>query len=72
MGIIIAGDKKIPPITDIRSVCALPVAGRYRIIDFVLSNMAHAGMVNIGVATKSNYSSIMEHIKSGKPWDLES
>lgn len=71
MGIIIAGDKKIPPITDIRSVCALPVAGRYRIIDFVLSNMANAGIVNIGVATKTKYSSLMDHIKSGKPWDLD-
>ncbi len=71
MGIIIAGDKKIPPITDIRSVCALPIAGRYRIIDFVLSNMANAGIVNVGVATKTKYSSLMDHIKSGKPWDLD-
>ena len=44
---------------------------RYRIIDFVLSNMANAGITNIGVATESNYSSLMDHIKSGKPWDLD-
>ena len=56
MGIIIAGEEKIPPITDIRSIAALPIAGRYRIIDFVLSNMANAGIVNVGVVTPSNYS----------------
>ncbi len=71
MGIIIARDAKIPPITDIRSIAAMPIAGRYRIIDFVLSNMANAGIVNIGVATTSKYSSLMDHIKSGKPWDLD-
>lgn len=71
MGIILTNSDKIPPITDIRANNALPVAGRYRIIDFVLSNMANAGITNIGVATESNYSSLMDHIKSGKPWDLD-
>ncbi len=71
MGIILTNQDKIPPITDIRANSALPVAGRYRIIDFVLSNMANAGITNIGVATESNYSSLMDHIKSGKPWDLD-
>lgn len=71
MGIILTSNDKIPPITDIRANSALPIAGRYRIIDFVLSNMANAGIVNIGVATESNYSSLMDHIKSGKPWDLD-
>lgn len=71
MGIILAGTEKIPPITDNRAALALPIAGRYRIIDFVLSNMANAGISNIGVATKENYSSLMNHIKSGRPWDLD-
>lgn len=71
MGIILTSEDRIPPITDIRANSALPVAGRYRIIDFVLSNMANAGITNIGVATESNYSSLMDHIKSGKPWDLD-
>ncbi len=71
MGIILTNEDKIPPITDIRANSALPIAGRYRIIDFVLSNMANAGITNIGVATKTNYSSLMDHIKSGKPWDLD-
>ena len=71
MGIILTGDEKIAPLTNIRANSALPIAGRYRIIDFVLSNMANAGIVNIGIATESNYSSLMDHTKSGKPWDLD-
>ena len=71
MGIILTGDEKIAPLTDIRANSALPIAGRYRIIDFVLSNMVNAGIVNVGVATESNYSSLMDHIRSGKPWDLD-
>lgn len=71
MGIILANNDRIPPVTDIRANSALPIAGRYRIIDFVLSCMANAGITNIGVATETNYSSLMDHIKSGKPWDLD-
>lgn len=71
MGIILTGDEKIAPLTDIRANSALPIAGRYRIIDFVLSNMANAGIINVGIATESNYSSLMDHTKSGKPWDLD-
>lgn len=71
MGLIITNDDKIPPITDIRAVGALPIAGSYRTIDFILSNMSNAGIVNIGVITESNYSSLMDHMKSGNPWDLD-
>lgn len=71
MGIILTGNEAITPLTDIRANSALPIAGRYRIIDFVLSNMANAGMVNVGIATESNYSSLMDHTRSGKPWDLD-
>lgn len=71
MGIILAKTDKIPPVTDNRAILALPVAGRYRIIDFVISNMVNAGIINIGVAAQENYSSLMDHIKSGRPWDLD-
>lgn len=71
MGIIVANDERIPPVTDKRSVSALPIAGSYRIIDFVISNMVRAGIINVGVVTDSNYSSLMDHLKSGKPWDLD-
>lgn len=71
MGVILTSEDRIPPITDIRANSALPIAGRYRIIDFALSNMANAGVTNIGIVTESNYSSLMDHVKSGKPWDLD-
>lgn len=71
MGIILTGDEQISPLTDIRANSALPIAGRYRIIDFVLSNMVNAGITNIGIATATNYSSLMDHTRSGKPWDLD-
>jgi glucose-1-phosphate adenylyltransferase len=71
MGLILVSNDKLPPITDIRSSAALPIAGRYRIIDFILSNMANSGINNIGVVTLSNYSSLMDHLRSGNPWDLD-
>lgn len=71
MGIILTNEDRIPPITDARANSALPIAGRYRIIDFILSNMANSGITRIGVATETKYSSLMDHIKSGKPWDLD-
>ncbi len=71
MAIILTSDETIPPLTDIRAISALPIAGRYRLIDFILSNLSNAGISNVGVATASNYTSLMDHIKSGKPWDLD-
>ncbi|NLJ58719.1 MAG: glucose-1-phosphate adenylyltransferase subunit GlgD [Tissierellia bacterium] len=53
-----------------RSVAAIPFGGRYRLIDFSLSNMVNSGINKICVITKSNYRSLMEHIGSGKDWDL--
>ncbi len=71
MGIILTNDGNIPPITDKRAVAALPFAGRYRVIDFVLSSMSNAGITNVGIITKSKYMSLMDHVESGKPWDLD-
>lgn len=53
-----------------RSVAAIPYGGRYRLIDFTLSNMVNSGMNKMCVITKSNYRSLMEHVGSGKDWDL--
>jgi len=53
-----------------RTVAAIPFAGRYWLIDFVLSNMINSGIYKVGVITKSNYQPLMEHIGSGKDWDL--
>lgn len=71
MGIILSSTQTIPPITDSRSVDALPVAGRYRVVDFVISCMSNAKIQNIGIATSFNYSSLLRHLRVGEPWDLD-
>ncbi len=54
-----------------RSLASIPMAGRYRIIDFVLSNMVNSGIQKVGIFTQSNSRSLMDHLGSGKPWDLD-
>ncbi|MFA9422627.1 MAG: glucose-1-phosphate adenylyltransferase subunit GlgD [Sedimentibacter sp.] len=53
-----------------RSVAAIPFCGRYRLIDFPLSNMVNSGLNKICIITRSNYRSLMEHVGSGKDWDM--
>ena len=53
-----------------RTVAAIPFAGRYRLIDFALSNLINADVSKINVVVNYNYRSLMEHIGSGKDWDL--
>ena len=57
-------------LTNVRPLAALPVNGRYRIIDFVLSSMVNSGMRNVAVVTSNNYHSLMGHLGSGKQWNL--
>ncbi|MEN1762099.1 glucose-1-phosphate adenylyltransferase subunit GlgD [Anoxynatronum sibiricum] len=72
MGIINDTDieQKLKDLTRVRSTAAVPFGGRYRIIDFVLSNMANAGIKNIGILTQSYNRSLLDHVDSGKEWDL--
>ncbi len=65
-----AYDSAIPELTNLRTMGSVPFGGRYRMIDFALSNMVNGGITKVGVATKSNYQSLMDHLGSGKPWDL--
>ncbi|WP_053367485.1 sugar phosphate nucleotidyltransferase [Bacillus sp. FJAT-27245] len=53
-----------------RPVAALPFAGRYRLIDFVLSSMVNSGISSVAVFPMSGYRSLMDHLGSGKNWDL--
>ncbi|MDF2904722.1 MAG: glgD [Herbinix sp.] len=73
MGIIYTGDSNVSlqELTLRRSVAALPFGGRYRIIDFTLSNMINSGIVNVGIITQNNYHSLMDHLDTGKQWDLD-
>ena len=57
-------------LTSFRSLAAVPVGGRYRIIDFVLSNMVNSGIINVGIATGFNNQSLSDHLGSGKDWDM--
>lgn len=72
MGIIYTGenDARLRELTLIRAIAALPVAGRFRVIDFLISSMVNGGMKNIGVIMQKNYHSLMDHLGSGKEWDL--
>ena len=72
MGVIYTGenDARLRELTLTRAIAALPVAGRYRVIDFLVSSMVNSGMKNVGVIMQKNYHSLMDHLGSGKEWDL--
>jgi len=63
-------DQSIPEMTRRRTMASIPFGCRYRLIDFVLSNMVNADITNVGVITHYNYQSLMDHIGNGKDWDL--
>ena len=73
MGIIKTGGiyEGLKELTISRSSAAIPFGGRYRIIDFILSDMVNSGIRNVGVITQNNYHSLMDHLGSGKEWDLD-
>lgn len=63
-------DNNVPELTHKRTMASVPYGGRYRLIDFTLSNMVNAGISKIGIITHYNYQSLMDHLGSGKDWDL--
>lgn len=72
MGIIFSNthDASIQELTKIRTLGSVPFGGRYRMIDFPLSNMVNSGITKVAVIAKSNYLSLLDHLKSGREWDL--
>lgn len=72
MSIIFASDNesKLNELTLHRTTASLPFCGRYRFIDFTLSNLVNSQITTIGIVTKNNYSSLMDHIRMGRDWDL--
>ena len=71
-GLIVTGERttRLKDLTLSRSTAAVPFGGRYRAIDFILSNMVNAGITSVGLITEKNYHSLMDHLGSGKEWDL--
>lgn len=72
LGIIFSDmhDENVRELTENRTTASIPFGGRYRLIDFPLSNMVNSGITRVGVVTKNNYQSLLDHLKSGKEWDL--
>lgn len=66
-----ANDNLIKKLTTKRSMASIPYGSRYRLIDFSLSNLVNAGITRIGILTKENYRSLMDHVGSGIYWDLD-
>ena len=71
-GLIFANthDKNIAEMTRLRTMASVPFGGRYRLIDFALSNMVNSDITKVGVITHYNYQSLLDHIGNGKDWDL--
>ena len=65
------GGEQLSVLTAERAVSAVPFGGKYRIIDFVLSNLCHSGAEHVGVITQHAPISLHDHIGSGRPWDLD-
>ena len=63
-------DNLVPELAGDRLMASIPCAGRYRIIDFLLSSLANCGISNIAIVVRENYHSLMDHLGSGRAWDL--
>lgn len=73
LGLILADHNRVTlgELTQPRALAAMPFAGRYRIIDFMLSSMVNSGIKSIGVLTTNKYRSLMDHVGTGSSWDLD-
>ena len=63
-------DNAIGELTKLRTMASVPFGGRYRLVDFTLSEMVAAGIDDIGLIVKRNYMSLMDHLGAGREYDL--
>ncbi len=63
-------DKLVPELVNDRLMASIPFAGRYRLIDFLLSSMVNSDINNITILASQNYTSLLDHLGSGREWDL--
>ena len=71
MGLIFTNDASLGELTNKRTMASLPFGGRYRQVDFALSNLTCAGIRHVGIISRHNYQSLMNHIGDGEEWGLE-
>ena len=71
-GIIFAysAQPELRELVSARTTASLPFCGRYRVIDFALSSLRNAGIFDVGVIMQRDYQSLLNHLGSGKPWDM--
>lgn len=63
-------DELVPELVSERLMASIPFASRYRLIDFILSSMVNSGIDNISILVRKNYFSLLDHLGSGREWDL--
>ena len=71
MGIIFTNDATMGELTNKRTMASIPFGGRYRQVDWALSNLACAGVRHVGIISRHSYQSLMNHIGDGEEWGLE-
>ena len=71
-GIIFAYDQRteLRELTERRTGASMPFGGRYRAVDFALSNLLNAGVTDVGLVLHGRYQSMLDHVGSGKVWDM--
>lgn len=71
--LIMAGgpSPRMSVLTEVRAAPAIPFAGKYRLIDFSLSNCVNSEIYNVAVLTQYRPHSLSEHLGTGAPWDLD-
>ena len=72
LGILFANthEGSVPELSAKRTMASIPFGGRFRMVDFLLSGMSNSGMSKVGIITRTNYQSLLDHIGSARPWDL--
>lgn len=63
-------DSLVPELVSERLMASIPFASRYRMCDFIVSSMVHSGIDNISIIVRKNYHSLLDHLGSGREWDL--
>ena len=71
-GIIFAYEQRgeLRELTERRTAASMPFGGRYRAVDFALSNLLNAGVTDVGMVLHGRYQSMLDHVGSGKVWDM--